>query len=111
MSVLPTLIRRFPDWEPAVVFDVGANVGQSVEDFATHYPNTRIFAFEPIAKTYEALCAHVEGNDKVSAHRVALSRRAGTMSMEAKGISTMNRVVPQDSRNAVSVEVQAGDAF
>lgn len=111
MSALQALNRRFPDWEPAVVFDVGANVGQSVEDFGNHYPNTRIFAFEPIEKTFEALRSRVEGNDKVSTHRLAFSRRAGTMWMEAKGTSTMNRVVPQESKNAVSVEVQSGDAF
>lgn len=34
-----------------VVFDVGANVGQSTKRFLDWFPDARIFAFEPVTPT------------------------------------------------------------
>ena len=41
--------------ENIIVFDVGANKGQSIERFKKIFPNATIHAFEPIYKEYENL--------------------------------------------------------
>jgi FkbM family methyltransferase len=44
------------------IFDVGANTGQSINFFKRIYPNSRIFAFEPSAKTFAQLQLQVYKN-------------------------------------------------
>ena len=36
-----------PDWAPSLVFDVGANVGQTVADVVRRFPECKVHAFEP----------------------------------------------------------------
>ena len=48
--------RNFPDaGETPVIFDIGANIGQSVFEFKHSYENTSIYAFEPVASVFETL--------------------------------------------------------
>src|SRR4029450_11884737 len=43
----------------STLFDVGANVGQSVEKFAIDYPDASIFTFEPDPATFSELQSSV----------------------------------------------------
>lgn len=48
-------IRALSGTGPSIVFDVGANVGQSVERFAELLPGSEIHAFEPSPTAFEEL--------------------------------------------------------
>jgi FkbM family methyltransferase len=64
-----------------VIFDVGANIGQSVVRFRDWFPSARIFSFEPVASTYAELqkrTGHLEG---------------GHLSRLAMGAETRNRFI------------------
>lgn len=37
------------------IFDIGANVGQTTFKLVEHFPNSRIFAFEPVSETFKEL--------------------------------------------------------
>ena len=54
-----TAVRRFADIcirnDVAVVFDVGANVGQFAKDLRRHSYRGLIFSFEPVSKVFERL--------------------------------------------------------
>jgi len=41
--------------EPKVVFDVGANAGQTCERFLANFPTAIIHCFEPVSSTFESL--------------------------------------------------------
>lgn len=41
---------------PAIVFDLGANIGVSSVYFAQRWPSARVFAFEPNPRVYDRLC-------------------------------------------------------
>ena len=36
-----------------IIFDVGANIGQSIRLFKNHFPSSQIYAFEPIPECYQ----------------------------------------------------------
>lgn len=47
-------------YEKPVIFDVGANVGQSVDRFKLTFPESSIYSFEPSPTTFEKLRTHCE---------------------------------------------------
>ena len=48
-----------------VIFDVGANTGQSVDAFKRVFPNSSIHSFEPSPRTYAILSEHCKNLDGV----------------------------------------------
>lgn len=39
-----------------ILFDVGANVGQTINNFRRHFKESTIHAFEPSPSTFQTLC-------------------------------------------------------
>jgi FkbM family methyltransferase len=110
-SVLRDLVK-FPSYKPKVVFDVGANVGQSVEEFVQYYPDAIIHSFEPVPASFEALEQNILRFKNVTAVNLALGSSPGRVTMQAKYTSTGNRVVTASSRGeTVSVNVDTGDRY
>src|SRR4051794_8529055 len=111
--VLRELLKRAPDFAPEIIFDVGANVGQSVEEFREAYPRSTIMAFEPVPAAFEELERTVQHDERVLAFNVGLSRAPGELTMTANGRSTGNRVVQQRGRTdgVISVPMLSGDQF
>lgn len=48
---------------PNVIFDIGANVGVYSLLFSEYYPNSIIYAFEPVVENYKILIKHIEMNN------------------------------------------------
>jgi FkbM family methyltransferase len=59
------------------VFDVGANVGQSIERFVSEFPAADIYAFEPGNKAFEELRRRYSRYKNVHLNQVALSNKPG----------------------------------
>lgn len=75
-SFYPELAEQ--DWkDEAVVFDVGANRGQSVSDIRPFLPRARIFSFEPVAATFQLLQQRVARDPLAEAFRLALGETVG----------------------------------
>lgn len=66
------------DKRGAVLFDVGANVGQTLQEFLEAFPDPRIFSFEPSPVTFETLRRQYEGRAGIRLENVALGEREGT---------------------------------
>ncbi len=51
---------RLPgDAEPAVIFDIGANIGAAAVYFAVRYPRARVYCFEPLPENIDLLRRNV----------------------------------------------------
>jgi len=50
-------------YSPKVVFDIGANVGMYSLFFAKYWPESKIYAFEPVEDTYNILLKNIELNN------------------------------------------------
>lgn len=106
------LIQRYmPYWTANVIFDVGANVGQSAENYARRFPRAIIHSFEPSPGSFQALVAAMAKYPMVQTHCMALGRTEATLSLAEAGKSTMNHLLPADAappEGAVQVPVHPG---
>ena len=107
-----TLIgRRIPQWQPKVILDVGANVGQSALGFAKAFPKAHVHSFEPFPASFRKLAANTGHLQNVTAHPYGLGRADGVMQMSDGEISTQNHVLDAPAEKAVNVEIRAGAAL
>lgn len=67
---------------PSTIFDIGANIGQTVDFYRDIYPKARILSFEPIPKTFEKLKNHCQGKSNVECHNLAFGENRETMSIQ-----------------------------
>jgi FkbM family methyltransferase len=82
-------MRRLLDTESPMIFDVGANVGQSIELFRSEFPACEIHAFEPSAGTFDALTARAGGLDRVHLWNLAVGSASGKLPLRENEISEM----------------------
>jgi precorrin-6B methylase 2 len=68
-----------------VIFDVGANLGQTSREARSAFPEARIYAFEPHPRTFKQLQASA-AEDRLAVYQLALGDEEG----EATLLSTPN---------------------
>lgn len=78
--LLKDITRLIPEWSPQVIFDVGANIGQTATAFKKTYPDARILSFEPVKETFKILEKSIKDLSNVDAYNLGL----GSVSGEAK---------------------------
>lgn len=60
--LLPLDLKR-ANFYPKVIFDVGANVGQTANHFIKHFPDSDIYCFEPVEATYKELVSNISNKN------------------------------------------------
>jgi FkbM family methyltransferase len=93
INVFKDFENNFPGFSFEVIFDVGANIGQSAETYARAFPDCRIFSFEPVTESYHQLVRNMEKQKNVKCLNLALSSSPGKIKIASEGTSTMNRVI------------------
>lgn len=112
------LAQALPDYRVQTVFDVGANVGQSAQDYLEKFPGARIYSFEPVRSTFLQLENNLKGQDRVHCFQLAFGAlpQQGAMVLEGKSVmfflSGQSRPAPQGG-NVITeqVEVATLDEF
>jgi len=69
--------RRLTRTKVDMIFDVGANRGQTAQMFRRWYPRAFIHCFEPVSGTFEILEQSVRGDARIRAHHLGLGASAG----------------------------------
>lgn len=87
----------------SVVFDVGANVGQSADKFNDAFPSAQIHCFEPVIGTFRTLSQHVSGRSNILCHRIALGDRDGEATLYLTGSSDDNSTTNSLIRSSKTV--------
>jgi FkbM family methyltransferase len=100
-------IARCGRREIECVFDVGANVGQSVLRFNSYWPNAKIFSFEPVEETFRQLVENTRGFSNVQCENIALgaSRGTGIIWLQDKG-NSWNSLKEEVNRQETSIGQQ-----
>jgi FkbM family methyltransferase len=62
-----------------MIFDVGANVGQSALEFAKSFPKASIHSFEPFGANFRALRHNTRHTSSIRCHQIALSDHNGSI--------------------------------
>ena len=112
---LVDLRRAHPDFAVHCIFDVGANIGQSVDRYRRACPAAVIHAFEPVRQSHAVLLERFGHDAGVHCRRLALGStvKIGAL-MRASGTSTDNHLLegtPRPGLPVESVEVSTGEAY
>jgi len=86
-TTLPTGTNLFYDIDKyfglkniKIVFDIGANIGQSVFDYAEHFKNAKIYSFEPVISTFHELAKNTNKYTNVQNYNIGFgSEKKNTM--------------------------------
>lgn len=89
--------------ESPVVFDVGANVGQTVKMIRKKFPKCKVHSFEPGPSTFKALSQNVSQLEGVSLWNFGLGSTHGEERFFENSISLMNSFLPLGETGAGEV--------
>lgn len=86
-------IRRLVTVLRPVVFDVGANQGETIRAFQKYLPDCTIHAFEPAPETYRVLCTATSSAPNVILNNVALGSAADERPLLVSSLSGMTSLL------------------
>lgn len=81
--------NSLPTYRINVVFDVGANVGQSSKTYLALLPSSHIYCFESVSDTFRKLQNSLKGNERVDCYQLAFGSSKGKGKMSLQGSSDM----------------------
>ncbi len=118
VDVFHDIEKYLPNQPLEILFDVGANIGQSAAHYTKKFPRAEIFCFEPIPESFTALQRSTVGNPRVHCFALALAAKTGSAEMFVTGQSPMNRlardgevIAPTQSQGTTTVTLQTLDEF
>ena len=76
----------------SLIFDVGANVGQTAMSFVETFPNASIHSFEPILDTYNTLSKKSKNHPNIKPIQSALGAEKGTVQIILNSDSQINSI-------------------
>ena len=91
-----------------IIFDIGANTGQSIDRFRSLFPDAKIYSFEPDKVTFETLRENHSG-DGLYSFEIALGDKLGKANLYLNSSKDMNSLLrsenPQWGQNEGECEV------
>ena len=84
------LKRYFKNYEFKVIFDVGANAGQSALEYVKVFPKSDIYCFEPVDKTFSELQKKVNIYPNIHPYNLAFGDKATTLEISINDNSCVN---------------------
>ena len=96
-----------------VVFDVGANIGQTVNQIIPIFPTSKIYCFEPIPSTFKVLCDNTKNLSNVKCFEIGLGDISGEFLITSEPLSGQNTFLleAKTSEYVTSVKVISLDEF
>lgn len=107
------LCRAVPSWNPKIMFDVGANVGQSAAVYATRFPEAKVLSFEPAATTFQQLMKATARFPNIKCFNLGFAARPSEGRLMRGEHSDLDRLVPSptDGKTSEPVKLEAIDTF
>jgi FkbM family methyltransferase len=84
--------RRFGREGIKVIFDVGANVGQSAIVYRREFPKAEIYSFEPVSEIYRELVAATRQFPRIHTYKLAMGRESGRAVINVSPICTRSSI-------------------
>ncbi len=100
------MLRRIQSSTP-VVFDVGANIGQSIVRFKKVLPKSKIYSFEPSERPFAQLSVEASRYSDVKAFQLALGSSNGELTLYENSSSDMNSFLEMGCNGSGSVVGQS----
>jgi len=90
-------INLLIDEEEPLVFDVGANRGESISRFKKMFPKSNIHSFEPNREEAEKLAIKYKSNSSIVLNNVAVGEKSGNLEFNVlvnSGHSSFKKLIP-----------------
>ena len=96
-----------------IVFDVGANIGQTTREMREAFPQATIYAFEPVPDTYRLLLENTAALPGVNCQELGLSDRTFSTDIHLQPSSGWNSIAKNIDRGLglTHVSLTTVDAF
>lgn len=102
-----------------LIFDIGANIGQTAEEYLSLFENPQIYCFEPDPSTFGKLHELFQNDNKIKCHQLAFNDQAGVGDFfimgENSGWSSMLQENPNSftpkNMNSIKVNTSTVDLF
>jgi len=94
-----------------VVFDVGANIGQSALKYLNEFPKAEIFSFEPVANTFSELVTATSKFRRIHPYNFGMARESGEALINVNPTSRVSSIKlkrPDDHSETIRLETIAG---
>ena len=115
---LPRGTNKFSDIDQSfglqnfrIVFDVGANVGQSAIPYHKHFSKAKIFSFEPVKETYKKLLDNVLNFERIQALNFGFGAEEKTVHIGLNEDSRLNSIVYHHGNREETVSIRTIDSF
>jgi FkbM family methyltransferase len=92
--------RRLVKADSPVIFDVGANVGQTALRYRSLFPRAVLHCVEPFGPSFEQLNKALDGDSNVVLHRLALAAASGSARLNVNTSAATNSLLQSDARAA-----------
>ncbi|MFA6554503.1 MAG: FkbM family methyltransferase [Candidatus Paceibacterota bacterium] len=86
------------DTNTKIIFDVGANVGQTTQKYRKLFPKSKIFGFEPFKDVFKIYSNNTDGDKMTLRNNIALSNHTGTASFYSNECHYTNSLLPFDDK-------------
>ena len=113
--------KRLYNQPPKVILDVGANIGQTAEDFYQRFTEAEIYSFEPVREIFVDLKNNTQSLDRVHSFNFGLGSQPGKAKIYLQEKSVWNSIVTAEqtegnlltkSKDRVKeIEIQTLDIF
>jgi FkbM family methyltransferase len=90
--------RRLVTGDTPVIFDVGANVGQTAMRYRSLFPGATLHCVEPFGPSFEQLAKAFERDPQVVLHRFALAAASGSARLNVNSSAATNSLLESDAR-------------
>ncbi len=82
-----------PKYRPTVMFDVGANIGQSAKKYRREFPSAIIYCFEPARNNFDSLLVNIRRDSLIKTYNFALGEKSGPVQLSVEGSPVTYRVI------------------
>lgn len=111
-SIKKILIKK--NINELIIFDIGANIGQSVDRFRKYQKNAKIFSFEPDPSVYKILEFKKNNDPNLFTYNIALSnkkKKATLYTQNNSGESSLLKMNTNKLNNNIPVKIKCDTIF
>jgi FkbM family methyltransferase len=100
-----------------IVFDIGANQGWYSLNIAQKYPSAKIYAFEPIKKTFDIMAENIRLNNltNIETFNIGIGKENSVMEFnynkDKSGATSMENILERDDVEKITCNVRTLDSF
>lgn len=108
-DVLRDIRSRLPNVAIQTIFDIGANIGQSIAPFVAAFPYAKIWGFEPVSRHHARLCHRFSSNAAIRCERLAFGQTEGEIEIALTSDPSMSHVTVHSNDLPNTVIIQGSE--